>query len=229
MEIKLVIFDADNTLLDFNKSEKDALQHVFDHFEIELLDHMLNLFSQIDESLWAHAKWNNELVNTIDIPIKRFEILFKELGLYSIDYFLANKLYMERFSKTIYPLIDAYEIVEYLYNKNITVCVATNGLTRLQYPRIKNTSFGKYIKRILVSEEVKNNKPNPQIFNEILNSEMILPENALIVGDSLSSDILGAKNSSIKSIWFNPNKIINKSKIIPTYEINSLLEIKTIL
>lgn len=229
MKIKLVIFDADNTLIDFLKCERDALKSVFDHFRIELTNEAINLFSQIDNSLWRNGKWNNELVNSLDIPIKRFEILFKQLSLNNIDFELANKIFMNRFANTNYPLEDADEIVEYLYKKKITVCVATNGLVKLQYPRIINTNFGKYIKRIVVSEEVKKNKPSPEIFHEILKLENILSENAIVVGDSLPNDILGAKNAKIKSIWFNPNKLINKTEIVPTYEINSLLEIKTIV
>lgn len=103
-----------------------------------------------------------------DIPIKRFEILFDSLNLMKVDFNQLNKMFQEEFSKTIYPLEESHEVIEYLFSKNIPIYIATNGLNRLQIPRIINTSFGKYLTKIITSEEAGENKPNSKIFDIIL-------------------------------------------------------------
>lgn len=229
MKKQLVIFDADNTLIDFYKCEWFALDWMFHSFGLKLTNEIHNVFSEIDRSLWETGKWNNYQVSKENIPSVRFEILFNHFKMEHIDFTLANDLFGEQFLKAIFPLNDAHEIVEYLWNKGYIIYVATNGLRRLQVPRILNTSFGRYIEKIITSEEAGFSKPNPKIFNDILSETKINNNQAIIIGDSLTNDILGANNALIDSIWYNPNKLSNNSNIKPQYEINSLNEIKNIL
>lgn len=73
------------------------------------------------------------------------------------------------------------------------------------------------------------NKPNPQIFNVLLNKLNLQPSQVIMIGDSLEKDIKGAENANIKTIWYNPNKKVNHTQIIPNYQITNLLELKEIL
>lgn len=82
----------------------------------------------------------------------------------------------------------------------------------------------------MISEEVKVSKPNPKIFEHALNNmNHIDKRNVLMVGDSLTSDIQGGINFGIDTCWFNPNKIVNRTDIKPTYEISNLMKLKNIL
>ena len=229
MSYKLVIFDADNTLIDFLKCEQFGLEYMCNKLNIIASFDLFSTFSKIDHSLWETGSYNDIQVAKKDIPIFRFKLLFEICEIDSIDSALANKLYMEGFKQALFPLESSHEIIKYLYDNEIIVCVATNGLVDLQYPRIINTSFGKYITRIVASEEVGVNKPNPKIFESILRYTNLNATEALVVGDSLTNDILGAKNANIKSVWYNPNQNINDSKIIPDYEISNMIKLKEII
>lgn len=229
MSIKLVVFDADNTLIDFLKCEQSGLEYMCNQLNIIPTHELFATFSKIDHSLWETGSYHGVQVLKEEIPILRFKLLFEICKIDSIDFKLANKLYMEGFKQAVFPLESSHEIIEYLYHNEIIVCVATNGLVELQYPRIKNTTFGKYIDLIVASEEVGVNKPNPKIFKRILEQTKLNSTEAIVVGDSLSNDILGAKNADIRSVWYNPNRNINDSGIMPDYEISHMIELKKII
>jgi FMN phosphatase YigB (HAD superfamily) len=107
--------------------------------------------------------------------------------------------------------------------------VVTNGLIELQKPRVVNSELGKFISHIMVSEEVGAYKPNPLIFNTLLKRIGLTPYDVIMVGDSVKNDVQGAKNAGIKVIWYNPEHLENKTKILPDYEIFDLIELKNIL
>ena len=112
-----------------------------------------------------------------------------------------------------------------LHNKSFLLCVVTNGLIELQKPRVINSEIGKFISHIIVSEEVGEYKPNPLIFTTLLNRIQLNPCDVIMIGDNLKNDIQGAKNAGIKSIWYNPEHMENRTDIIPDYEITDLFEL----
>lgn len=229
MAIKLVIFDADDTLIDFHKCERFALEYVFKELNLVLNQEIYDLFSKIDRDLWSYGKWENQSVEKLDIPILRFNYLFKHFNINYTNYSYVNELFMKGLKSAVFPLNDSFEVLKERNNKNIKTSVATNGLIELQKPRIENTNFGRYINQIVTSEEVGESKPNPKIFIKILEDNNIDNSEVIVCGDSLSNDILGAKNANIKSVWFNPNMKKNNTSIIPDYSINSLKEIILII
>lgn len=229
-DIKIIIFDLDNTLVDFDACEKEALRYAFNLKNVPINLELINDFSKIDRELWNIGTYNSVQVSKDKIPLKRFEILFSKHKIKNVDISKVNDLFMEGFSKAIYPYEDSENILEYLTNKGYIITVATNGLMKLQYPRILNSSLGKYITQIVASEEVGYNKPDPSIFNKILLDNKFLPKEAIVIGDSLSNDIQGAINANIKSIWLNSKREkTNNDEIIPNYIISSLLELLNIL
>jgi len=116
-----------------------------------------------------------------------------------------------------------------LHSKEYLLCVVTNGLVKLQRPRVTNSKLNEFISHIIVSEEVGEHKPNPLIFNELLKRIRMNPCNVIMVGDSLKNDIQGAKNAGIKSVWYNPENYENKTDILPDYEINDLMQLNEML
>ena len=229
-DIKIIIFDLDNTLIDFDACESYALEYAFNLMNVPINLELINDFSKIDRKLWNTGSYNSVKVSSDKIPLKRFEILFSKHNIINVDVSKVNDLFMEGFSKAIYPYEESESILEYLTNKGYVITVATNGLMKLQYPRIVNSSLGKYITQIVASEEVSYNKPNPSIFNKILEDNNFLPKQAIVIGDSLSNDIQGAINAKVKSIWFNSKmeKTIS-DEILPDYIISTLLELRDIL
>lgn len=229
MSIRVVIFDLDDTLVDFSKCEKKGLETIFNHYHLKLTKEMEKTFSKIDQRLWNTLKWDEKDLEKHEIPEERFRILFNLFNIKQMDYYLANQLFMDGFSKAIYPLEYAHEVIEYLYHKGMILYIATNGLKKLQNPRILNTTFGKYIHKIITSEEILVSKPNPKIFQTIIEETNASLDEVITIGDSLKHDIKGAINANIKSVWFNSKGKENNTKITPTYEIKNLLELKEIL
>lgn len=227
--IKAIFFDADDTIVDHKECEKEALEYLFDNIQKEYKVQYQDIFRPLDRNLWNSVENNSNLVPKEDIPEYRFKEFFKEINLEYTDYKKANKLFQKGFANAVALTKNAYDIIEYLYEKKYKICVVTNGLVKLQIPRIKNSQISKYISEIIVSEEVGVNKPNPQIFNVLLNKLSLKPSQVIMIGDSLEKDIKGAENANIKTIWYNPNKKVNRTQIIPNYQITNLLELKEIL
>lgn len=229
-DIKIIIFDLDNTLVDFDACEKIALMYAFNLMNAAINLELINDNSKIDSKLWNTGTYNSVKVSKDKIPLKRFEILFSKYCIKYVNISKVNDLFMEGFSKAIYPYDASESILEYLTIKGYVIAVATNGLMKLQYPRILNSSLRKDITEIVASEEVGYNKPDSLIFNKILLDNNFSPMEAIIIGDSLSNDIQYAINAKIKSIWFNPKiEKIHSDEILPDYIISTLLELRDIL
>lgn len=226
---RLVIFDLDDTLIDFSKYEEYAIKFMFKRLNIEYKDCYYPIFSKIDSELWSMKKYENIDIKSSDIPIKRFEIYFNKLKISNVNTTKANELFMEGLIEGVFEIPESHEILNYLKNKNYMICIATNGIINLQKTRLLKTSFSKYIDQIVVSEEVGENKPSPKIFLKILKDNNVGHEEAIIIGDSLSNDIIGAKNIGITSVWYNPLNKLNQTNISPDYQISNLLELKNIL
>ncbi len=102
----------------------------------------------------------------------------------------------------------------------------TNGVLETQERRIEKTKIGHWFKDIFVSEQTGYQKPMPEFFDYVFNK---IGEDkrgyAMIIGDSMSSDILGGKNANIETCWFNPRNKTNDTEIKPDYVVNSLKEV----
>lgn len=227
--IKAIFFDADDTLVDHKECERQALIHLFNNIGIEFKQEYQDIFRPLDEKLWDSVAHGTCLVPKEDIPTYRFKNFFDILEIKYTDYEKANRLFQEGLSNSVALLEGAEEIVKYLYEKNYKICIVTNGLIKLQKPRVINSNISKYLLEVIVSEEVGAFKPEPKIFNILLERIELNNNEVIMIGDSLKKDILGAKNANIKNVWYNPELEVNKTDITPDYEINNLDDIKNIL
>jgi 2-haloacid dehalogenase len=227
MKYEIIIFDADETLFDFKKSERDAFKNTMLEFDVEYDEnHHLKIYHGINTVIWK--EFEQGLITQEKLKVERFKRLSDKLET-RFDEAKFAKSYTKHLSNASFLYDDSIDLVESLH-KNYRLTIITNGLKDVQDNRIRKSIVAKYFEDILVSEEVLVSKPDPKIFELSLNNINHTDKSkVLIVGDSLSSDIQGGINFGIDTCWFNPNKIINETSIKPTYEISNFMELKAIL
>lgn len=227
MKYEIIIFDADETLFDFEKSEKDALKNTILEFNIEYDENYhLKVYKEINNAIWKELE--DGLITQKKLKVERFKRLSDRLKA-EFDEVQFTKAYTKHLSNASFLYDDSITIVENLH-KDYRLSMITNGLKDVQDNRIRKSIIAKYFEDIVVSEEVDVAKPDPKIFEHALNNIKHTDKSkVLMVGDSLTSDIQGGINFGIDTCWFNPNKIINKTGINPTYEISNLMELKNII
>jgi 2-haloacid dehalogenase len=227
MKYEVIIFDADETLFDFKKSERDAFKNTMLEFEVEYDEnHHLKIYHGINNAIWK--EFENGLITQEKLKVERFQRFSQTLKL-GFDEIEFAKSYSKHLADASFLFDDSVELVKSLH-KDYRLTIVTNGLKDVQDKRIRKSVIAKYFEDIVVSEEVQVAKPDPKIFEHLLsNIRHTNKSKVLIVGDSLTSDIKGGINFGVDTCWYNPNKTENKTGIKPTYEISSLMELKVIL
>ncbi len=227
MTRKAVLFDLDDTLFDFKLSEKESLRNALSYFKIFADEEMLLHYSKINEFHWK--LFEKGCLTRDQILIQRFDVFLRDIGRSDIDSNQLWKIYEYALSNSCHLINGAKEILEALYD-DYELYIVSNGTLSIQDSRISVSGIEKYFKKIFISQKIGFNKPDPRFF-ELCFKEMdgLLKSNAVIIGDSLSSDILGGKNFGISTVWFNPSKALSDLSVIPDFEISSLFEIPNIL
>ena len=224
--IKTILFDLDNTLFDFTKAEGIALAKTLVHLGINPEKKVLDRYSVINTAQWKLLE--QKKITRAELKIRRYKLLFEEFG-FKCSPEEAAKTYEEFLSMGHYFMDGAEELLENLCKK-YNLYVITNGITKVQKGRVKSANLKKYFKDIFISEEIGYDKPSIEYFEHCFEKiEDFKKENAVIIGDSLSSDIQGGANTGVKTIWFNPKREENNSSVKPDYEVSDLKEIEKLL
>lgn len=224
--IKNVLFDLDDTLLDFHRAEAEAIRHTLREIGIDATDETVGLYSRINRSCWAKLETGEYTRD--QVLHNRFDFLFEALGVEG-DAHATQKLYEYRLSLGAYYVDGAEELLNALYGK-YRLYLATNGIVNVQSRRIKDSGIGKYFEDIFVSERIGYNKPDKRFFDDAFSRiDGFKHEESVMVGDLLTSDIRGGINAGIKTVYFNPKGKENDTDIHPDYEIHSLAELAGLL
>ena len=227
MRYEIIIFDADETLFDFKKSEKEAFRQAIINLNIDYIeDYHLKTYSEINTAIWK--EFEQGLITQEKLKVERFKRLSDKLNL-NFDANDFAKSYMNFLRDGSFLYENSLELIQDL-SKDFKLYIVTNGLTYVQDKRIRQSIMSKYFEDIVISEEILISKPNPEIFEYTLRNVTNLDKSkVLMVGDSLTSDIQGGINFGIDTCWYNPKKLENKTKFKPTYEISSYDELKLLL
>ena len=223
--IKNLLFDLDDTLFDFHASEKESLKDTLIHFGIEPTDEAMALYSEVNRGQWKLL----ELGKTTkpQLKIDRYRIFFEKIGV-SVDAADAANFYENRLSKSAILVEGAIELLDTLCGK-YRLYLITNGFSVIQRGRIAASGIGEYFDGIFVSEEMGADKPTLMYFDKCFAEiEGFEKNEALIIGDSLTSDIKGGIAAGIKTVWYNP-KGASFADIVPDYEIHTLAELTELL
>ncbi|MFW5649108.1 MAG: YjjG family noncanonical pyrimidine nucleotidase [Candidatus Alkaliphilus sp. MAG34] len=224
--IKNILFDLDNTLLDFHLAERIALTKTLLHLSIEPKEEILDRYSEINSSQWKLLELGK--LTREEVRVNRYKLLFEEIG---VDRCAssATKYYENLLGIGHYFISGAEELLKIL-SDSYRLYLVSNGLTAVQKPRIESACMAGYFKDIFISQMVGFNKPSVEFFDHCFRKIPEFKNNeTMIVGDSLTSDIKGGKNAGITTVWFNPEDTENFSDVIPDYEIDRLLDLLPLL
>lgn len=227
MKYKVIIFDADGTLFDFEKAERHALERSMNHYRYEYDERKhLSKYKKHNKAVWDDFEREN--ISAEELKVERFRRFFEEMGM-SIDPSPFSLKYMDYLKEGSFLLTGAAELIKRL-NGDFRLVMLTNGLSAVQNIRIRNSSIADYFEDIVISEEVGVAKPNIKIFKHTLEKiKHHNKEDVVIIGDSLKSDIKGGNSFGIDTIWYNPKEEENNTDIVPKYEVKSFDELKELL
>ena len=227
---KNLFIDLDDTLWDIHQNSKECLLEIYDDYGykeyFDSFDHYYNVYMPSNHYLWG--LYREGKINKDELIVERFLAPVREFGIVDADY--AKKLSDDFLGRTTYKtkLVDGtMDILEYL-KPNYNMHILSNGFREVQYKKIENSGLKPYFDKIVLSDEIGINKPHPEFFRYALKNTNSLREETLMIGDSWEADILGAYNSNIHQLWYNPEGI-KSNGFTPTYCVKTLDEIKGIL
>lgn len=222
-----VLLDADNTLFDFNASEERALHAVLRSRGYTPDEATVTTYLDINRTLWeAFARGEVEQNFLLEERFRRFEQAMggdHDPAQFNLDYqrnLGANGI--------LFP--GAEELCRHLYEAGCTLAIVTNGATVAQRGRYEASAIKQYIPHLFISQEIGVGKPDPLFFEHVCR-KLELPDwnGVVVVGDSLSSDILGGNRSGIDTIWYNPDGAVLKGSAKPTYIANSFAQVEQLI
>lgn len=215
-----ILFDLDDTIHDRNRS----LCKFVDLFILRYCDGLdydsklivKDIFFEIDNKGY---KPREEVFKELQDRVSwKYKPDLKEL----IDFWNVE------FPKCAEPMLNIYNVLDYFLGKNIKMGIVTNGNSDFQNTKIDKLDFRKYMKTIIISEEVDIRKPDPKIFHLALSKIDSNNKNTLFVGDNPLIDIKGAIDSGLVSVWLSHGQVWNIKHYIPRYIINNISELMKI-
>ena len=218
-----VLFDADNTLFDFDRAEHEALRLALGAWSIPCPPETEALYRSINSALWAMLDRGE--ASRAWLVVERFARLIAELGV-EADPAALNQTYLDKLGEQAFLLPGAEEVCRVL-GTSCTLAILTNGVARAQRGRFGRSPLASLIPHLFISEEVGASKPSPDFFRPVLRQLGVTdPRRALMVGDNLTTDIGGAAALGLDTAWYLPKSHTdNDHNVVPTWEITRLEEL----
>jgi len=220
-----VFFDLDNTIFDFSKAETAALTRALTEFGINVTDELIRQY-KINNKLCWEALERGEMTRH-EVLVTRFQMLFDKYGI-SADAEAAQDRYenLLMFGHDLLP--GAEEVLKALFI-DYRLFIVSNGNIEVQNARLSASGISKYFENIFISEIIGVEKPSKLFFDRCFAQISGLNiERAIIIGDSLTSDIQGGINAGMKTCLFDPLGALSDSSM-PDYRVSSLVEIPALL
>lgn len=224
--MEFLFLDLDDTILDFHKAERIALSKTLAGFGLEPTEEVLARYHVINRLHWERLE-RGELTRD-QVLEGRFRVLFTELG-HPVDAVAVTRCYERNLGIGHYFLPGAQEAVQRLHEK-YRLFLASNGTASVQHARLTSAGLYPYFEKVFISQDIGHNKPSKEYF-DVCFSQIpgFDPEKAMMVGDSLTSDILGGIRAGIRTCWVNPNHLPPRQDIPADLEIENLSQLEGLL
>ena len=198
-----LLFDADDTLLDFHKDEKQALVKTLTHYGVSVTEENIKTSSDINQGMWKQLERGE--ITKPELKRTRFKKFFEAIGFECDEEPLTvNEHYLSLLGEGGNTLEGAVDTVKKLYEDGYELYIITNGIAATQAKRLNRSGLLPYINEVFVSETIGYQKPRKEYFDAVLNNiKEKDKEKILVIGDSLTSDIQGAMNAGLPCCWLN--------------------------
>ncbi len=198
-----VLFDADNTLLNFDKDEDCALRKTMELYGVPVTEENIGTYVKINQGMWK-ALERGELTKP-ELKRTRFRKFFEAINFETeTDPFEINEKYLSLLGEGGNTLDGAVDLCRELKEEGYDLYIVTNGIEKTQKNRLTRSGLISFFTDIFVSETIGHQKPKKEYFDYVLShiKEKNI-EKIILVGDSLTSDIKGANASGITCVWLN--------------------------
>ena len=223
---EILFIDLDDTILDFQKAEHVALSKTLESFGLHPSEEVLRRYNKINRAHWE-ALERKELTRA-QVLLGRFQVLFEEFRL-DVDPEKVARTYERNLGMGHWFLPGAEEALVALSRK-YRLYLASNGTTSVQQGRLASSGIAKYFEGVFISQEIGVNKPDAEYFHRCFARISDFDRaKTMIVGDSLTSDILGGNNAGIATCWVNPHHKERRPDIRVDYEIEALCQLESLL
>ena len=226
MTYPYLLLDADNTLFNFDRANREAFHAVCTSFAIPESDETFALYERCNNEMWA-AFDRGECTKEF-LVVQRFRNFLAAMGL-DRDPEGCNALHLQTLSRCAFMLPYAEEVCRTL-SRDHKLYLVTNAVASVQRSRLERSVLANLITDAFISEDAGASKPDKAYFDYALSR---IPgastEHCLVIGDSLATDIQGANNAGLPCCWFNPKGKERQDGLRIDYEISDFRQLLDIV
>jgi 2-haloacid dehalogenase len=222
-----LLFDADNTLLDFHAAERVSLQAAMEDEGLPFSNEHHALYETINKACWHD--FEHGLMSKEQLRTERFARFFYQAGIRGLDASAFADSYLAALAGAG-QLLEGVEKLLTALQLEYNIGLITNGLKEVQRPRLQASGLASFFSVVVVSDEIGPAKPQAAFF-EYTFAEMggPPPERVLVIGDNLHADVKGGHDFGTHTCWYNPQATPPWLEVQPTWEIRQLDELRGIL
>ena len=221
-----LLFDADNTLFDFDAANHNAFAQTCAYCGLTYSEELYEFYESFNRPLW-HQLDRGEVTKDF-LVVERFRRFLAAMGV-DADPAECNRIQLSGLGSSTALLPHALEVIETL-SRTHKLYIVTNAVASVQRSRLANSAIAPYITAAFISEEAGAAKPSKAYFDYVFaHIDGITPDNCLVIGDSLSSDVQGAINAGLPACWYNLKNDPRPEGMAIDYEIRDLRELYDIV
>ncbi len=214
-----LLFDADGTLYDFTATEEHAIHALLNESGIEPSPSTLAMYAEVNSALWKEFEHGSITIQKL--KVERFRRFFARVGS-DTDSTVASERYVDLLAQGDHVYPWTLPLLQQLAKQGFRLTLITNGIAKVQRGRLAATNTLNYFDSVVISEEIGVQKPDPRFFDSFLAADEGVRRRALVIGDSLSSDIAGGLAAGIDTCWFNPDGNTAPALLQPTWTITKM-------
>lgn len=226
MKYTTLLFDVDNTLLDFDANEEESFRSMMLELGETYTDEWYQTYKRINTRLWKRME--KKELSIEEVVNNRFAIFMRHYGR-EVDGQQWEKVYRRYLNRGIQQIPHVHQVLSEL-KKSYRLYVITNGMEETQEFRMEHSGLNQYFLDYFISERIGANKPSKEYFDYVkAHIADFQASDTLVIGDSLTSDIKGGNDAGMDTCWFTKDQQAEPKEAVPTYIIHELPEIFSVL